>query len=314
MRIFVAGATGVIGSRLVPALIAAGHQVVGTTRWADRAARLRAVGAEPVVVDPLDRDAVTAVVLNARPTVVMHQLTALTGVVRRLRNFDREFAATNRLRTVGLDNLLAAAIAAGAERFIAQSYAGWPYAQTGGPVKTEADPLTREPPAPARQSLAAIRHLETQVTGPTGLTGVVLRYGALYGPGTGLEHGGPMLELLRRRRLPIVGDGGGVWSFLHVEDAVGATVAAVDRGPAGIYNVTDDEPAPVARWLPYLAERIGAPPPRRVPRWLALPWLGRQGVAMMTTARGADNHRARSELDWHLTFPTWREGFRTGLG
>jgi nucleoside-diphosphate-sugar epimerase len=313
MRIFLAGATGVIGRGLVPALLAAGHEVIGTTRSPQRGEQLRAAGAEPTVLDPLDRAAVTEAVGSARPDVVMHQLTSLTGMVG-FKHMDEQFAATNALRTTGVDILLDAAVAAGARRFIAQSFSGWPNARRGGPVATEDDPLEEDPAPEARRSLAAIRHLETVVPGQTRIEGVVLRYGLFYGPGTGFERGGPILDLLAKRRFPVVGSGGGVWSFIHVADAVSATVAAVDRGEPGRYNITDDEPAPVAQWLPYLAGVLGAKPPRRVPAWLARPMLGRQGVLMMTEIRGSSNARAKRALGWAPAYATWREGFRTGLG
>lgn len=313
MRIFLAGATGAIGRRLVPALLAAGHEVIGTTRSPQRAEQVRTAGAEPVVVDPLDRAAVTGAVASARPDVVMHQLTSLTGMVS-FKRMDEQFAATNALRTTGIDILLAAAVAAGARRFIAQSFTGWPNARRGGPVADEDHPLDDDPAPEARASLAAIRHVETVVPEAEEIEGLVLRYGFFYGPGTGFEQGGPILELLAKRRFPVVGGGGGVWSFIHIADAVTATVAAVDRGGPGRYNITDDEPAPVAQWLPYLAGVLGAEPPRRLPAWLGRPMLGRQGVRMMTDVRGSSNARAKRELGWSPGYPSWREGFRAGLG
>ncbi|HEY8452527.1 MAG: NAD(P)-dependent oxidoreductase [Micromonosporaceae bacterium] len=312
MRIFLAGATGAVGRGLVPALVAAGHEVVGTTRHPARAEAIRAAGGEPAVLDPLDRAAVTAAVTAARPDVVMHQLTALTGVAD-LKRMDAQFAVTNTLRTTGLDILLDAAVAAGARRFIAQSFSGWPNARTGGPVATEDHPLDPDPAPQARRTLAAIRHIETVVPHRPGIEGVVLRYGFFYGPGTAFRRGGELVEMVRRRRFPVVGAGTGVWSFIHVADAVSATVAAVERGTPGIYNVVDDEPAPVAEWLPYLARVTGAPRPLRIPVWLARPLIGEMGVRMMTSVRGSSNAKARSELDWTPAFPSWREGFRTGL-
>lgn len=313
MRIFLAGATGAIGRGLVPALVAAGHEVVGTTRHPDRAEAIRAAGGEPAVLDPLDRAAVTAAVADARPDVVMHQLTSLTGVAD-LKRMDDQFATTNTLRTTGLDILLEAAVAAGARRFIAQSFSGWPNARTGGPVVTEEHPLDPDPAPRARRTLGAIRHIETVVPGRPDIEGVVLRYGFFYGPGSAFQPGGELLEMVRRRQFPIVGGGTGVWSFIHLADAVSATVAAVERGAPGIYNVVDDEPAPVAQWLPYLAQVTGAPRPWRIPAWLARPMIGEMGVRLMTSVRGSSNAKARSELDWTLTYPSWREGFRTGLG
>ena len=313
MRIFVAGATGALGRRLVPLLLADGHQVTAMTRRPDKAAGLRAAGADPVVADALDRDAVLRAVVAARPEVVVHQLTALAGTTS-MRRFDREFALTNRLRTEGTDHLLAAARAAGARRFVAQSFAGWPFARTGGPVKTEDDPLDPDPPAALRPALDAIRYLEAAVLGAEGIEGLVLRYGGFYGPGTSAGAGGSMLEELRRRRFPIVGDGGGVWSFVHIDDAAEATALAVERGAPGIYQIVDDDPAPVSQWLPALAAAAGAPPPRRVPAWVARLLAGEHAVVLMTEVRGASNAKARRALGWTPAHRSWRQGFRTGLG
>jgi nucleoside-diphosphate-sugar epimerase len=309
MRIFLAGATGALGSRLVPQLLAAGHDVTGTTRSSAKADALRAAGVEPVVADGLDRDAIVAAVVGARPDAIVHQLTALAGMSS-LRDFDGAFALTNRLRTEGTDNLLAAAREAGVGGFVAQSYAGWPYARSGGPVKSEDDPLDPDPVPSMRETLAAIRHLEAAVTEAGG---IVLRYGGFYGPGTGLTRGGEQVEMIRKRRFPIVGDGGGVWSFVHIDDAAAATVAALERGTPGIYNVVDDEPAPVRDWLPVLAAAAGAKPPRRLPRWLARLAAGEALTAMMTESPGASNAKARGELDWAPAHPSWREGFRDVL-
>jgi nucleoside-diphosphate-sugar epimerase len=307
MRIFLAGATGAIGSRLVPQLVAAGHTVVGTTRHRSKAERLRFLGAEPAVLDPFDRAAVTAAVEKAAPDVLVHQLTALSDMGN-FRKFAAEFAETNRLRSEGTDILLAAARGAGVRRVVAPSFGGWPYARTGGPVKTETDPLDPTPAPDAVEGLAAIRHLEEAVTGYG--EGIALRYGGFYGPGTSLAPGAAHTEMVRRRKFPIVGDGGGVWSFCHIDDAASATVAAVERGAPGVYNICDDEPAPVRVWLPELAAALGAPPPRHVPAWLARPLIGQMGMVMMTTARGMSNAKANSELGWTPAYPTWREGFR----
>lgn len=311
--IFVAGATGVLGRRLVPSLVEAGYAVVGTTRSREKAGRLKAAGADAVVLDALDRDAVVQAVADANPDVVMHQLTDLQGV-RDFKRFDEEFAATNRLRTVALDYLLEAAVAAGARRFIAQSYTGWPNERSGSAVKTEDDPLDAHPTAATRESLAAIRYLETTVTGATNIEGLVLRYGMFYGPGTAISEDGEMVEMIRKRRFPVVGDGRGVWSFVHVDDAGSATVAAVSRGRPGIYNVVDDEPARVAEWLPYLAEAVGAKQPLRLPAWLVRPILGEHGISMMTRIRGSSNEKTRRELSWQPAYPTWRQGFTEALG
>jgi nucleoside-diphosphate-sugar epimerase len=312
MRIFIAGSTGALGKRLVPRLVAGGHQVVGMTRSPDRAAGLRAAGAEAVVADAFDRDAVVDAVERAEPEAVVHQLTALADQLD-LRKFDESFALTNRLRTEGTDNLLAGARAAGARRFVAQSFAGWPYARVGGPVKTEQDPLDPDPPEAIRPTLDAIRRLESTVTGADGIEGVALRYGGFYGPGTSLAEGGVQREMVARRRFPIVGDGAGVWSFVHIDDAATATVAAIERGAPGIYNIVDDEPAPVATWLPALAEAIGAKPPMHVPAWIARYLVGEHGVVLMTESRGASNAKAKRELGWKLAYPSWRQGFAHGL-
>jgi 2-alkyl-3-oxoalkanoate reductase len=303
LRIFLAGATGTLGRRLVPQLIDRGHHVVGTTR--SNPDRVRELGAEPVVVDPLDRAALVAAVIAAEPDVVVHQLTALTGIGL-ARNFDKTFAMTNRLRTEGTDNLIAAARAAGARRLVWQSYAGWPYARDGAGLKAEDDPLDPDPPADVRESLAAIRHLEAAVTGAEGMEGVVLRYGGFYGPGTSIDAGGTHVDLIRKRKFPIGGDGAGVWSFVHIDDAAAATVAAIEGGPTGIYNVVDDAPAPISEWLPAMAAALGGPPPRRVPGWLVRLAAGAQAHSMMTRTRGASNAKAKRELGWRPAH-TWRE-------
>ncbi len=305
MRIFLAGATGALGTHLLPRLLAAGHDVTATTRTDAKAGALRAAGAEPVVLDALDRDAVVAAVTAARPDAIVHQLTAL-GELKSLRNFDAAFAQTNRLRTEGTEHLLAAARSAGTERFVAQSFTSWPYARTGGPIKTEDDPLDTDPPPHQRESLAAIRTLEALVTQAGG---IALRYGGFYGPGTSVAPGSEQVELIRKRRFPIVGNGGGVWSFIHIEDAADATLAAVERGAPGIYNVVDDDPAPMREWLPALAAAAGAPAPRRIPRWLAKLAAGDAITMMATESRGASNAKARRELGWVPAHRSWREGF-----
>lgn len=314
MRIFVAGAGGALGSRLVPMLVGRGHDVVGTTRHAGKADSVRALGAQPAVVDPLDRDQVQTAVADAKPDVVVHELTALSGPPD-LRNVDRYFAMTNRLRTEGLDFLLDAARSAGARRFVAQSFTGWPNTRTGGPVKTEEDPLDPHPAPAYRETLAAIRHVDETMRDARGIEGVSLRYGGFYGPGNGLGKGGTVLEMIRKRRLPVVGGGTGVWSFVHIDDAALATVLAVEgAGAPGVYNIVDDEPAPVREWLPYLAAQIGAKPPIRVPAWLVRPLIGAAGVHAMTAIRGSSNAKARRELGWQPRYASWREGFREGLG
>jgi nucleoside-diphosphate-sugar epimerase len=306
MHVFIAGAAGAVGRTLIPTLVAGGHTVTGTTRSATKAEELRALGARAAVMDGLDRASVMGAVAEAAPDAIVHQMTALAGDLD-LRNPDRAFAVTNRLRTEGTEHLLAAAREAGVERVVAQSYAGWPYARTGGPVKTEADPLDPDPPRGLRETHAAIRRLEALVTGAGG---VILRYGGFYGPGTGLGPGGDQLRMVRERKFPIIGDGGAVWSFAHTEDVATATVAALERArPGEIYNVCDDDPAPVREWLPLLARSLGARPPRRVPAWLARALATPGSVVLMTDARGASNAKAKAELDWTPAWPSWREGF-----
>jgi nucleoside-diphosphate-sugar epimerase len=308
MRVFVAGATGAIGRRLVPQLIERGHEVIATTSRPEKADALWVLGATPVIVDGLDGAAVGEAVSSAEPDAIVHQMTALAGRPD-LRRFDRWFAKTNELRTRGTEHLLAAARAAGVDRLVAQSYTGWTNDDSGGPVKTEADPLDPDPLSAQRESLAAIGFLEDAVTSAP-LEGIVLRYGNFYGPGDSE----PLLELIRKRQFPIIGDGGGVWSWIHLDDAAAATVAALERGRRGAYNVTDDEPARVAEWLRYLAHVVGAKPPRRVPAWLGRLAAGDVPVRWMTEGRGSSNEKAKRELDWRPAWSSWRDGFRDGLG
>jgi 2-alkyl-3-oxoalkanoate reductase len=314
MKVFVAGASGAIGKQLVPMLVARGHQVTGMTRTPAKADLIRSLGARPVVADALDPEAVAQAVAEAEPEVVVHQLTAIDASSMG-RSIDKAFTLTNRLRTEGLDHLLAAAQAVGARRFVAQSFAGWPFERTGGPIKTEEDPLDTSPPKPVRQTSAAIRYLEGAVTGAEGFEGLALRYGGFYGPGTsiGLDPPGEQAEMVRKRRLPIVGNGAGIWSLIHIEDAAAATVAAVERGDPGVYNIVDDDPVPVSELLPELAAAVGAKPPRHVPRWLGRLVGGEAAVVMMTEIRGASNAKAKRELGWELRYPSWRQGFREGL-
>ena len=307
MKVFVAGATGAMGKQLVPRLIAGGHEVVGTTRSESKRAALYELGATPVVLDALDADQVAAAVAQARPDAIVHELTAIETFD--LRHFDRSFAMTNRLRTEGTDHLLSAGRAIGVKRFVIQSYTSWPYARTGGAVKTEDDPLDPTPAREMRESLDAIRHLESAVTGADWTEGIVLRYGGFYGPGTSLSPGGEQFEALRKRKFPVVGNGAGVWSFVHIADAAEATVAAVEHGKRGIYNVVDDEPAPVAEWLPALAQAIGAPKPRHVPTFVGRMFAGEPGIVMMTEVRGASNAKAKRELGWEPRHASWRQGF-----
>jgi 2-alkyl-3-oxoalkanoate reductase len=304
MNIFIAGATGAVGRTLIPQLVDHGHAVTGTTRSSAKAEALRALGANPVVVDGLDRDGVIAAVRAAQPDAIVHQMTALSGLSD-VRKFERSFAMTNRLRTEGTDHLLAAAAEVGAT-VVAQSYTGWPYEPVGGPVKDEDAPLMADPPKQMRTTLEAIRHIERVVPAAGGM---VLRYGGFYGPGTGLAPGGEQWDAVHARKFPIVGDGGGMWSFCHVGDAASATVAALERPvPGAVLNVCDDDPAPVRDWLPALAEAIGAKPPRHVPRWVGR-LMGAHLVHIMCTARGASNARAKETLGWAPSVTTWRDGF-----
>jgi nucleoside-diphosphate-sugar epimerase len=315
MKVFVAGATGALGQHLVPQLVAKGHEVVGMTSRPEKQDIVRGLGARPVVADALDPDAVAQAVAQAEPEAIVHQLTALSGAID-LRDYEGTFAMTNRLRTEGTDHLLAAGRAVEVERFVAQSYAGWPFARTGGPVKTEDDPLDPAPAEPMRSTLDAIRHLEQTVTGATWTEGIVLRYGGFYGPGTGfsLHPDGDLIEMIRKRKFPIVGKGTGVWSFVHIEDAATATIAAIEQGHRGLYNVVDDDPAPVREWLPRAASAVGARKPMRLPRWLGRLAAGEAAVVMMNEVRGASNAKAKRELGWQLRYPSWRQGFAEGLG
>jgi nucleoside-diphosphate-sugar epimerase len=321
MKVFVAGASGVLGRALLPQLVARGHEVVGMTRSASKQDLVRGLGARPVVADALDPDAVAQVVASAEPEVIVHELTALSGRVsaRDARRPDRSFAATmtNRLRTEATDHLLAAGRAVGARRFVAQGFAAFRFARTDGPVQTEADPLDpNDPPTALRSVQAGYLYMEQAVTTIEWGEGLVLRYGGFYGPGTSisLAPDAVMAALIRKRRFPIVGDGGGVFSHVHVEDAAAATAVAVERGQPGIYNVVDDEPAPLREWLPVLASALDAKPPRRIPRWLARLAAGEAATAMMTEARGASNEKAKRELGWQPRYASWRQGFAQGLG
>ena len=300
LRIFLAGATGALGRRLVPMLVERGHHAFGTTR--SRPQLVAEMGAEPVVLEPLDRAAVREAVLAARPDVVVHQLTALSGL-KFGRSFDRTFAMTNRLRTEGTDHLLAAAREAGVTRLVWQSYAGWPVARDGDAIKDEDAPFDPHPPADVRETLEAIKHLEAVVAEAGG---TVLRYGGFYGPGTSLSPDGEHAELLRRRRFPVGGNGAGVWSLIHIDDAAAATVAAIERGTPGVFNIVDDDPAPASELLPELAKAFGAPAPRYVPGWLVRLAAGGQAHSMMTRIRGASNAKAKRELGWAPAH-SWRQ-------
>src|SRR4051794_27252246 len=302
MRVFVAGAAGAIGRRLIPQLAARGHQVTASTRGTAKLNDLRDLGAEPVVVDGLDATAVREAVARAHPQVVVHQMTALAGKPN-LRNFDKWFATTNRLRTIGTEHLLAAAQAAGIETFVAQSYTGWSNIREGGPVKTEDDPIDPQPAANQRESIAGLRFLD-RVVPAAPLKGIVLRYGNFYGPGASES----LIELIRKRQMPIIDDGAGIWSWIHLDDAATATVAAIEHGHRGVYNIVDDDPAPVSAWLPYLAEVVGAKPPLHIPAWLGRVIAGEVTVRWMTQARGSSNAKAKRDLDWTPKWTTWRDG------
>ncbi len=304
MNVFVAGATGAIGKQLVPRLVAAGHEVYGMTRSESKRALLSELGAMPVVADALNPNQVAEAVARARPDVIVDQLTSLGEV--NPRHMGRDFALTNRLRTEGTGHLLSAGQAVGVRRFVAQSIGL--YERAGGPVKSEDDPLDPTPVPEMREILAAVRSHERAVLDARWTEGIVLRYGAFYGPGTSISPG-QMFELVRKRRFPVVGDGGGVWSFIHVGDAADATVAAVEHGTRGVYNVVDDEPAPVSVWLPVLAETLGAKKPMRVPRFVARLLAGEAGMVMMTDARGASNAKAKRDLAWRPAHASWRQGF-----
>jgi nucleoside-diphosphate-sugar epimerase len=320
MKVFVAGATGVVGRALVPQLVARGHEVVGMTRSESKQDLVRSLGARPVVADALDPDAVAQAVASAEPEVIVHELTALSGPMsmKDARHPERFEGAimTNRLRTEATDHLLAAGRAVGARRFVAQSFGAFRWARTGGPAQTEDEPIDPNPPAALRAPLVGILHLDRAVTTIEWGEGLVLRYGGFYGPGTSISRApdAVMAAPIRKRRFPIVGDGGGVFSYVHIDDAATATAIAVERGEPGIYNIVDDDPAPAREWLPALASALGAKPPRRVPRWLARLAAGEAATLMMTEVRGASNEKAKRELGWQLRYPSWRQGFAQGLG
>jgi len=312
MKVFVTGGTGAIGKFLLPLLLENKHEVVALTRSVIKATALEEGGVSAVIADPLDKNALTAAVRRAEPEVIIHELTALSKAGN-FRKLDQEFALTNRFRTEVTDTLLAAARTIGTRRFITQSYCGWPYAKTGGPVKTEEDPLDPKPPESFTRTLAAIKSQEDKIRATTFLQGVALRYGNFYGPGTAIGKRGVVVEMVRKRRLPIIGGGGGVWSFIHILDAARATLAAMTRGAPGIYNIVDDEPAKVSTWLPALAAAVGAKPPYKIPHWLGELMVGKAGVMMMTQIRGCSNAKAKRELGWTPVYPSWRVGFADGL-
>ncbi|HEX7977618.1 MAG TPA: NAD(P)-dependent oxidoreductase [Gemmatimonadaceae bacterium] len=308
MRVFVAGGTGAIGTPLVRQLIEHGHEVTATSRHPERAEHIRRLGATVARMDGLDAASVGEAVARAEPDAIIHQMTSLSGMSD-MRHFDRTFRTTNALRTTGTRHLLAAADAAGVKRFLAQSYTGWPITRAGEGPSTESEPFDTHPARAQRETLAAIRTLEQSVLGAP-LAGIVLRYGSLYGAGAW----DPLVEMVRKRMLPIIGDGAGVFSWIHVDDAASATVAALEQGEPGVYNVVDDEPVRAAEWIPGLAELVGAKKPMHVPVWLGRLLAGDVVVRMMTDARGASNEKAKWVLDWHPRWPTWREGFPHALG
>jgi nucleoside-diphosphate-sugar epimerase len=312
MKVFVAGGTGVVGRSLVPHLVERGHEVVALVRTPQKSKDVEALGATAALANALDKGELTAAVRRAEPEVIIHQLTALAGVGN-FKKLDQEFALTNRFRTEVTDTLLAAARMVGTRRFIAQSFCGWPFAREGGPVKNEEDPLDPNPPANFSKTLTAIRYLENTVKRAVDVRALALRYGIFYGPGTGIAKDGLIVELVRRRRMPIVGDGAGIWSFVHIDDVARASVAAISQGEPGIYNVVDDEPAPVSTWLPTLANAVGAKPPFKVPVWLGKLAIGDGGVSMITKIGGGSNAKAKRELKWQPSYASWRRGFVEGL-
>jgi nucleoside-diphosphate-sugar epimerase len=323
MKIMLAGASGAMGRALVPLLVRAGHDVVGMVQRPRSVEVVHALGAEPRTVDALDAEAVLRCFRETRPQVVIHQLTAIPAALD-MRHFDRDFALTNLLRTEGTRNLLAAAVDVGATHFLTQSFAGWTYGRSrngnkpvptkpGTKLKTEEDPLDPDPPAKLRSTLDAQKTLERAVLSESRITGTVLRYGPFYGPHTSIAKDGSVVQAVRRRKLPVVGEGAGVWSFVHIEDAASATAAAVESGRGGVYNVVDDEPAPVSEWLSFLAHCAHAQPPRQVSAWMARLLIGEHAVAMMNEIRGVSNAKIKRELGWTPRWPTWRDGFRDVL-
>lgn len=313
MKIFVLGSTGVVGINLIPLLIEKKHDVTALVSSSRKIKSVEEMGAEGAAADVFNKDELTSLVKKTKPEVIIHELTALKGVTGNFRKFDQEFEMTNRFRTEVTDTLLNAAAEVGTKRFIAQSFCGWPFERAGGPVKFEEDPLDPNPPKSFRKTHAAISYLEDRIKKAQNVEALALRYGLFYGPGTGIAKDSVIINQVRKRKIPIVGGGEGIWSFVHIKDAVQATVRSVTNGEPGLYNIVDDEPAPVSIWLPYLANVLGAEPPRKIPAWLAKILMGEGGVSMMTQIRGASNSKAKQKLNWQLTYPSWREGFAEGL-
>ncbi|TDO43287.1 nucleoside-diphosphate-sugar epimerase [Kribbella sp. VKM Ac-2527] len=312
MKVLVAGATGGLGQALVPKLVAAGHEVTGMIRSESGAPGVRAQGADVVLADGLDAAAVKAAVTGVQPEVVVHQMTALRGGID-FKHFDDSFAVTNRLRTEGLDHLLEASQAVGVRRIVVQGYAGWNLQHGGSPTKTESDPLDPNPVPVTRKTMEGLKYVESRVTSATGIEGVVLRYAAFYGPTGAIGKGGEIVEMIRKRRLPLIGDGSGVWSFIHYDDAADATVKAIESSATGVYQIADDDPAPASVWLPEFARILGAKPPWHVPAWVGRLAVGDAGVAAFTQIRGVDNSLAKHTFDWQPGYASWREGFGHGL-
>lgn len=312
MRILIAGGTGALGSALTRVLTAKGHEVGATSRNPAKIDALSTAGVSSLQMDGLDRDSVFRAIEKFKPEVLVHQMTSLSGM-KDLKNFDREFTLTNRLRTEGLDNLIAAAKATGVKQIVVQSFTGWPNVKAGSALKIETDALDSNPPVAMRETLHAIKYIETSLSNLTGVRGAVLRYGAFYGPNTSISMDGDIAQSIRKRMLPLVGSAKGVWSFIHIQDAAEATALAIEQNAEGVFNIVDDDPAPVSDWLPHLAERLNAKPPFHVPVWLASLLIGDAGVSLMTQIRGSSNQRAKSVLGWRPRFSSWREGFCSGL-
>ena len=312
MRLLIAGAGGDVGRALIPKLSAARHQVFGMTRSPEKAKVIGSLGAEAIVADALNFEAVLRAVRAAKPEVIVHQLTALPRKMDP-RRFDRELSATNLLRTAGTDNLIRAARVEGVRRVVAQSFAGSSYSLQGPKINAEEDPLESNPAKPFRSVLEAIKHLESAVLNSPNMEGIALRYGFFYGPLQSTGGLGAIVPDVRARRMPVVGSGSGIWSFVHIEDVANATQAAIERGRPGVYNIVDDEPAPVSVWLPELARILHAKPPFRVPQWIARMAVGEAGIILMTQIRGVSNQKAKRELKWQLTWPSWRQGFASAF-